>query len=225
MLLLLASPALATGNHEEVVKCGDSFTFTVDEDDDSHLTFAESGNKLDSDFNGGSDDRNESINTANAGDGYLITSVKYDNETSGTNWIVVPVVNPTTTINLAGNSDSTRIDKVEIVVQKTCTQVCDDPEATNYQEPIVGQTEGNKELCEYQLVCPEGQEVQVVDEREVCVNIPEEPPVATPSATPTPPVTELPKTGDFNFWQAVALVEALLLVGFGIKYRFRKDQQ
>ena len=122
----LSNPISATGNSDQ---CNDEKTYTVDEDDDSHLTFSETGNRVDVDFNGGNDDRNQAIITA--GSGYQIMTVRYDNETSNTNWINFSVSNPTTTINLAGTSDSTRIDKVEVKVKK----VCPTPTPTPTQTP------------------------------------------------------------------------------------------
>ncbi len=98
--------------------CNQETTYTVDEDDESHLSFSETGNRVDVDFNGGDDDRNQAVITA--GSGYQIITVRYDNETSNTNWINFSVANPTTTINLAGTSDTTRIDKVEVKVKKVC---------------------------------------------------------------------------------------------------------
>src|SRR3989344_7906960 len=97
-----ASPSRATGQDN----CNQETTFTVDEDDDSFLSFSETGNRVQVDFNDTDDDRNEAIITA--GSNYQILTVRYDNETFGTHWINFPVSNPTTTINLAGTSDSTR---------------------------------------------------------------------------------------------------------------------
>jgi len=108
--------------------CDHVTTYVVDEDDDAHLTFSETRNRVDIKLNdtdgsgSGSDDRNQAIITA--GEGYQIISVRYDTETSGTYWINFSVVtNPTTIINLAGTSDSTRIDKVEVKVKRVCQKV------------------------------------------------------------------------------------------------------
>ena len=86
------------------------------------------------------------------------------------------------------------ITDISVIVKRVCGEVCNDETASNFEEVVEGQTVANNELC-------------VFPEPEVKV--------ATPSV--------LPQTGDFNGWQALAIVELILLVGFGIKYRFRKD--
>lgn len=113
-----AKSNIAMAGQQHGDNCNQETTFTVDENDESHLTFSESGNRVDVDFNGNENDRNQAIITA--GSGYQIITVKYDTETNNTNWINFSVNNPTTTINLSGNSDSTRIDKVEVKVKKVC---------------------------------------------------------------------------------------------------------
>ena len=123
-------PAQATGQQDN---CNQETTFTVDEDDDSFLSFGETGNRVQVDFNGSNDDRNEAIITA--GSNYQILTVRYDNETFGTHWINFPVSNPTTTINLAGTSDSTRIDKIEVKVKKVCASPSPTPTPSSQPSP------------------------------------------------------------------------------------------
>ena len=166
---------LATGGQDQ---CNQETTYTVDEDDESHLTFSESGNRVDVDFNGNSDDRNQAIITA--GTNYTILTVRYDNESSGTNWINFSVSNPTTTINLAGTSDSTRIDKVEVKVKKVC--VTPTPSPTPTPTPTVTPTP-SPTPTEPVGQCDEGYHYN--QEQETCDPDEQEPSV-TPSPTPDP---------------------------------------
>src|SRR4030042_2107275 len=120
--------------------CQQETLFTVDEDNDSFLSFLETGNRVQVDFNGGSDDRNQAIITA--GSGYQIMTVRYDNENFGTSWINFSVTNPTTTINLAGTSDSTRIDKVEVKVKKVCASPSPSPSPSAAPSPSTDASPG-----------------------------------------------------------------------------------
>ena len=162
---------LATGGQDQ---CNQETTYTVDEDDESHLTFSETGNRVDVDFNGNGDDRNQAIITA--GTNYTILTVRYDNESSNTNWINFSVSNPTTTINLAGTSDSTRIDKVEVKVKKVC--VTPTPSPTPSPTPTVTPTP-SPTPTEPVGQCDEGYHYN--QEEESC-----DPDEQEPSVTPTP---------------------------------------
>ena len=128
--MLFIAQSFATGGGDS---CNQETTYTIDEDNESHFTFSESGNRVDIDFNGNNDDRNQAIITA--GSNYQIMTVRYDTETSNTNWINFSASNPTTTINLAGTSDSTRIDKVEVKVKKVCATPTPTPSPTPTTTP------------------------------------------------------------------------------------------
>lgn len=97
--------------------CDQEFTYNPDEDSDSFLSFSETNNRVQIDFNGENDDRDQVIITA--GTGYLLTSVKWENENGS--WSNYSVSNPTTTINVNGNNDNNRIDEVEVKVKKVCS--------------------------------------------------------------------------------------------------------
>lgn len=95
----------------------------VDEDNDTHLEFSESGNKVEVVFNDtdntlpSEDDRDQVI--VNAGAGYEIVNVQYELE-SGAPWVTVPGNNPTTMISVAGIDDDSRIDEVEVKLKLSC---------------------------------------------------------------------------------------------------------
>lgn len=86
----------------------------------------------------------------------------------------------------------------KVTVVKTCTEVCNNKEATNYSELKEGSTIANNALCTY---------------------LEPETPVATPSATIVP---VLPMTGDFNWLLAGLVVLGLVTVGGVIKFLARK---
>ena len=182
---------LATGWGHDQDDCNQVTTYEVDEDYESHLTFYESGNRVDIDFNGGNDDRNQVIITA--GTNYILTAVRYDTETNNTNWINFLVSNPTTTINLAGTSSSTRIDKVEVKVKKVCATPTPSPTpsptptATPTPTPSPTPTEPDRE-------CDEGYHYN--QEQASCDPDQEQEFSPTPTTEPTPsPTPEDPGIG------------------------------
>ncbi len=111
--------AFATSNGDT---CGQKTTYTVDEDSDSFFSFDESNDRVQVDFNGNSDDRDQVIVTADTG--YVLVSVEWASEGNTSSYTSVAVTNPTT-VNTSGNSSSTRIDNVRVQVKKAdCVDAC-----------------------------------------------------------------------------------------------------
>lgn len=122
-------------NQNNSDKCGDTKTYEINEGYDSFFSFDDSNGRVQIDFNGKKNERDEVIITA--GKGYEITSVSYDTETNKTNWNSVSPTNPVTQINLSGNSSSKRIDKVKVTVKKVCptaTYVCNQDTETTWSD-------------------------------------------------------------------------------------------
>ena len=140
-----AAPALATENHEEpeVINdlCGVQTEYVTGKDqEDARVTvnFAQ---------------YNKSV-TITSGENYKIVSIAYDlfDLQHETNWVEVEVTESPQTVDPEGRFAF--IKKVKIVVEKTCTDVCNDTSATNYEDLKEGETQANNELCVYPQVTP-----------------------------------------------------------------------
>ncbi len=167
--------AYATGDRPD--DCGQKTQYHTDEDDLLPLNFSATGQRVMIEFVGENDDRDQVIVTA--GTGYEIVSLRYETETPN-GWVDVSVNNPITTINLAGDSDATRIDEVEVEVAKNCdtppVDVC--PNIDGAQESV-----------------PEG---MIQDENKNCVADPGDPVTPPEVVTPTPTPTCNPGSSLIN---------------------------
>lgn len=164
VLLVGASPVLATQEEPKIDECGSQVEYTRNSDFSDNRVVIDFINTA---SNGNPDSIAVSAQVAN---GYALVSVLLDIENDNLGGYQDHTASFPGTFNPNPGED---VDSVKVTVVKVCGEICADNTASNYEEPVEGQTTANNELCVY----PQP-----------------EPPVATPSATPNPPA-ELPKTG------------------------------
>lgn len=185
------APVFATQEVVKIDQCGEQFNYSKSQDyADTRVTIDYTNTQ-----SAGNPDT-VGIN-AEVANGYKLVKVELDVSNDDQNGYVDHTSDFPGTFN--PNPGET-INGAKVVVEKTCTPVCNDKEATNFEELKEGETIANNELCTYPTP---------------------EPPVATPSATPTPKATpELPKTGggaDFVFFGL-----GVAAIGLAGKILFRK---
>lgn len=193
LLLTAVVPAFATVQEEpKIDQCGEKFTYTKSSD--------YSDNRVSIDFVNTQSQGNPDTITVSAqvANGYKLVKVELDVENDGQSGYFDRTSNFPGTYNPNPGED---IESAKVTVEKECSGVCNDKEATNFEELKEGSTVADNTLCVYPT--------------------PEEP-VATPSATPEKGL-ELPATGT-DFWTGV-LVFGLGLIAGGLilKYLVRKN--
>lgn len=195
LLFGLVNTAFATQQEQpKVEQCGEQTTSVP-------LRSDFDGQKVDVDFQDYGINSYPSAVTVTAESGYKLVKVLMDVDGDGhPGYWEYPVqsgvkFNP---------NPGTGIDAVKVTVEKTCTPVCTDPEATNVEKVVEGETIEDNSVCKY-------------------------PQPETPTATPSAPkVTTLPDTGLFDGVSAELVAQVLgvsfllVLLGTGIRYAIRK---
>ena len=146
-ILSLPFFAFATGGGGGVDQCNQEFVYVKSTDwNDSRvdINFENSDEQID----------------VSADTGYEIVKVELDVVSDGHSGYFTYATGPVNNFNPSPGGD---IDSAKITVKKVCTEVCNDPAASNYQALTPGETVANNSLCSYPPppdVCPNIEGIQ-----------------------------------------------------------------